>query len=155
MKNPADSLSSVRLTPCPRTWESLEPDPEGASWRSCDACQLQVHDVAALHEDEAQELIRERDSRLCLRVLRRPDGTVVTREDPPSARRFGWARRIAAAASWLMLCLGLAPGCDPQSCASGEPSGEHPGSGGELSEDDVQQLMLLGYVSEALGGIAE
>ena len=163
VKNPADPLAAVRLRPCSRTWESLEPGPAGVTWRSCDECRLRVHDASALREEELRRLLCERAGRLSLRIERCPDGSIVTADGARAGAAVTWLRRVATAASWLLLCLGLAPACTPphedgpeRTAASRDPESEPSRGeattstlgGAELTPELKERLATLGYVCE-------
>jgi len=66
--------------------------------RHCAACDKQVYNFAAMTGAEAEALIRKHEGRLCGRLYRRADGTVLT-ADCPVGR--GIVRRKAA---WLVAC---------------------------------------------------
>lgn len=73
--------------------------------RFCAQCKLHVHNLSGLSADEALDLLRaSRQGRLCVRLFRRADGTVLTRDCPVGLRqklRAGWARGVAMmAALW-------------------------------------------------------
>jgi hypothetical protein len=50
--------------------------------RFCHACKLHVYNLSALTEPEALSLLQEHEGRLCARVYRRADGTVLTQDCP-------------------------------------------------------------------------
>ena len=72
--------------------------------RTCADCALNVYNLSEMTTREARALIRQHEGRLCVRLYRRPDGTVLTRDCPegiPSAateRRRGAAVALALAA---------------------------------------------------------
>lgn len=112
------SLEHAPITPCPRTWSSLEPvDPTGAAdrIRYCDDCRLHVHNLAAYTRREARRLVEGREGRLCVLRVLDGRGRMVSRESAPAplARlRAGLART----ATWLLLLAGGALA----SCSRGE-----------------------------------
>jgi len=72
----ADDLDRAEIaTPCDRTWDSLVGD---ARVRHCGKCGQNVYNVEAMSRDEALGLIAAREGRVCMRIFRRTDGTVVT-----------------------------------------------------------------------------
>jgi hypothetical protein len=89
----SDILDGIGIAaPCPASWEKMEGDDRV---RHCDECRLNVYNVAELERDDAIRLIQSAEGRLCLRLHRRWDGTVITRDCP---RGVAAARRKAAVA---------------------------------------------------------
>jgi len=80
-------------TPCTADWERMEGDAEK---RFCGQCSLYVYNVSALSRGEAEALIARAEGRLCMRLYRRADGTVITRDCPVGLRAV--RRRVARAA---------------------------------------------------------
>ena len=89
-------------SPCRENWSGM---PGDERVRHCGRCQLNVYNISELTEPEAVELTQKSEGRLCIRLFRRPDGTVLTFDCPS---RFRSIRRSASAAALL---LGLF-GCD-------------------------------------------
>jgi hypothetical protein len=79
-------------TPCDVRWDSLAGDDRV---RHCGRCRQNVYNIQAMGRDEALRVIAHREGPLCLRIFRRPDGTVVTADcwsRLRAARRKGlWA----------------------------------------------------------------
>jgi hypothetical protein len=67
--------------------------------RFCDQCRQNVYNVEAMSRVEARRLIGAREGRVCVRILRRPDGTVVTADC--------WARLRAARRRGFLPFLGM------------------------------------------------
>lgn len=93
--------------PCTESWEGMRGD---GPVRFCGLCKLNVYNLSAMTEDEAEETIREREGRLCVRFYKRADGTVSTADCAPM--RFAALRRTArrtmtGAAALLVALLGL------------------------------------------------
>jgi hypothetical protein len=61
-------------SPCNVPWDSMEGDDRK---RFCGECKLDVYNVAAMTRAEAEDLVA-RDGRVCVRLFRRADGTVLT-----------------------------------------------------------------------------
>lgn len=88
-------LSDLRIArPCPADWASMD---GGARVRHCSLCALNVYNLTALTEAEALRLIRAAEGRVCVRLYRRADGTVLTRDCPGAPASVG--RRAAMAAA--------------------------------------------------------
>jgi hypothetical protein len=89
-------------TPCNADWNAMPGDDRV---RHCPDCKLSVYNVAAMSRREAGLLIQEREGRLCLRLFRRADGTLITAdcwEKLRAARRRG---RLAFACALVLVCL--------------------------------------------------
>ena len=61
--------------------------------RHCDLCNLHVYNIAQLTRKEAESLIANTEGRICARLYRRPDGTVITKDCPVGLRAV--RRRVA------------------------------------------------------------
>jgi hypothetical protein len=86
-------------SPCSASWDDMAGDDRV---RFCSHCQLNVYNLSAMTEAEGEQLIIEREGKLCARIYRRRDGTVITRDCPIGVsalrRRTFWvASRCAAA----------------------------------------------------------
>ena len=104
------SLDNLRVaTPCPTTWESMQGDDKV---RYCELCNLSVYNIAALTRREAAALITNTEGRLCARLYRRADGTVITNDCPVGLRaiRRKAARMTAAAFAALVTLAASALG---------------------------------------------
>ena len=66
--------------PCTQRWEHLTPQVLG---RYCQHCSRLVHDVSALTQKDLVDLFKS-DGAVCVRVLKRLDGSIVTRGDTES-----------------------------------------------------------------------
>jgi len=103
-------LEDIRIaTPCQASWDEMPGDDRV---RSCPACSRAVYNIAAMTSDEVAALIAGREGRLCARVFRRADGTVVTAdgpavavEAPPAPRPKSRLRRTHALAIVLVALL--------------------------------------------------
>jgi hypothetical protein len=87
-----DPVDRIEIpTPCSVPWDSMYGDER---IRHCGSCRKNVYNVAALTRAQALELIAIREP-VCVRIYRRPDGTVVTSDcwsRLRAARRRGmWA----------------------------------------------------------------
>ena len=82
-------------TPCPIGWEQMAGDNRV---RFCDHCQLNVYNISELSRIEAEALIASTEGRLCARLYRRADGTVLTKDCPVGLRalRMRVSKRAAA-----------------------------------------------------------
>lgn len=105
-----DLLNNVHIaSPCTADWDAMTGDDRV---RHCAQCNLNVYNLSAMAADEAAAFLQAREGRTCVRLYRRLDGTVLTRDCPVGLRaaRIKAAKaagRIAAAAA-LLLSGGLA-----------------------------------------------
>lgn len=98
--NNDDIFRSLRVgTPCHMKFDELEGD---GSKRWCGECRLHVYDFAQLTRGEVTDLVTTAEGRLCGRVVRREDGTMLTKDCGPVRRR---KYRLSAAAAALLVTL--------------------------------------------------
>ncbi|HEY0320961.1 MAG TPA: ankyrin repeat domain-containing protein [Pyrinomonadaceae bacterium] len=71
--HPLDSIDIK--SPCASDWDSMVGNDVV---RFCQHCNLNVHDLSLMTRQEALALVRNSNGRLCLRYIRRPDGTIQT-----------------------------------------------------------------------------
>ncbi len=81
-------------SPCKERWQDMVGDERV---RFCGKCDKNVYNVVAMTRHDAERLIEEHEGRVCLRLYRRRDGTVLTSDCPVGIRRKR-VTRIAAAA---------------------------------------------------------
>lgn len=91
-----DPLANLRIAaPCPTSWEAMAGDERV---RHCTLCSLNVYNFAEMTRDEVRELLARTEGRVCARLYRRADGTVITRDCPSGLRALRRrASRVAAA----------------------------------------------------------
>ncbi len=81
-----DAVDQIEIaSPCAVSWSSMRGDDRV---RFCGQCRQNVYNVEGFGRAEARRLVAEGEGRRCVRILRRPDGTVVTADC--------WARLRAA-----------------------------------------------------------
>jgi len=101
--------------PCTVSWDGMKGD---HAVRHCGDCKQKVYNLASFTRAEAVQLLTAHSGRVCLRIYRRPDGTVLTadcRERLRAARKRGvfvfagvlmivlWAQICAQVFGWLSL----------------------------------------------------
>jgi hypothetical protein len=87
-------------SPCPMSWEQMTGDDQT---RHCSLCDLNVHNIAGLPDHEVEKLVGAREGRLCVRLSRRADGTVIVGDCPVGLRKY--RRQVAAMASAAFAAL--------------------------------------------------
>jgi hypothetical protein len=110
VKNKQNLVDSVRITtPCTVAWESMSGDERT---RHCLSCDLKVYNFAAMARDEVNDLLARAEGRVCGRMGRRADGTIVTKKRNASVRTARRRLRLSARAIAAMLTLAaLVSGC--------------------------------------------
>lgn len=94
-------------SPCSASWEQMVGD-DRVRW--CSQCNLNVYNFSALTKRELSQLIREKEGlRLCGRLHRRADGTVITRNCERGAKAIvRRASRLVAASLAAAMGTGIA-----------------------------------------------
>jgi len=97
-------INKLRVaSPCSVSWDGMKGD---ARVRHCDSCKLNVYNIAEMTRAEAENLVKNREGRLCVRFYRRTDGTVLTKDCPVGLRAY--QKRVARfAGAALTAILGL------------------------------------------------
>lgn len=109
MNKSSDRIDRLRIaSPCPVGWGQMTGDDRV---RHCDLCSLHVYNIAEMSRTDAERLIATTEGRICARLFRREDGTVITKDCPVGLRAI--RRRIArvagaAFATVLSLCGAIA-----------------------------------------------
>jgi len=94
-------LNQIRVaSPCPVSWEQMTGDNRV---RFCGECQLNVYNFAELTRTEAENLLGATEGRICGRLYRRADGTIITKDCPVGLRAV--RRRMAKAATAAFAAL--------------------------------------------------
>ena len=87
-------------SPCPASWEQMNGDDRV---RLCELCNLHVYNIAELTASEAKLLIANAEGRICARLYRRADGTVITKDCPVGLRAI--RRRVATVAGAVFAAI--------------------------------------------------
>jgi hypothetical protein len=102
-----DALDCIEIPiPCKASWDDMVGDERV---RHCGDCRQNVYNIAAFSRREAMGLLQERSGRVCMRIFRRPDGTVITddcRARLRAARKRGlliFAGTLVVVA-WAQIC---------------------------------------------------
>lgn len=98
IKNPLDLIRIA--APCGADWNAMRGTD---SKRFCTMCQLNVYNISEMTREEAEDLFLENEGRICVRLYRREDGTVMTKNCPVGLQKLKQKiSRIAAAAFGLI-----------------------------------------------------
>lgn len=99
-------LDQIKIaSPCPARWAEMAGDDRA---RFCAQCEKHVFNLSAMTAAAAAALIREKEGKLCARLYRRRDGTVLT-ADCPVGRELFWQRTeryLHAAAAAVVIGAG-------------------------------------------------
>lgn len=98
------NLDEVSIAaPCPVDWEAMEGD---SRIRFCSLCKLNVYNISEMPRREAEALLNDRAGQLCLRLYRRQDGTIITKDCPVGRGIIdGAKRRMRALAAAFVAML--------------------------------------------------
>lgn len=116
-------LDDVRVaTPCHERWDAMTGDEQA---RRCARCDKNVFNLSAMTREAAEELVRSKEGKLCVRYFRRADGTILTADCPVGVRRKRLALVAGAGAAvalattaFATLAAGMgAPAMPPQPVA--------------------------------------
>jgi hypothetical protein len=91
---PLESLEVA--TPCRANWNKMQGDERT---RYCGSCAKNVYNLSGMTRAEAEALVRSREGEICIRLMRRADGTVLTSDCPvgmqPARRAVKWTATTA------------------------------------------------------------
>lgn len=98
------NLDEVSIAaPCPVDWEQMEGD---SQIRFCSMCELNVYNISEMTRREAESFLQDQSGQLCLRLYRRQDGTLITKDCPVGRRMIdGAKRRVRAIAAAFVAML--------------------------------------------------
>ena len=108
-------LNNVRVaSPCPADWDQMLGNDRS---RFCGQCNLNVYNLSAMSRSEAEDFIARSEGRVCIRLYRRKDGSIITENCPVGLRALKKRMsRIAVALASAILTflagLGLFFGLD-------------------------------------------
>jgi hypothetical protein len=104
----ANLLANVRVaSPCSARWADMTGNDRA---RFCAQCQKHVYNLSEMTAESAANLIREKESSLCVRFYKRADGTVLTADCPVGAAAFARrVKRLVAAGIGLLVPAFAAP----------------------------------------------
>jgi hypothetical protein len=140
-------IGNLRIAaPCPASWEEMAGD---ARVRHCTLCSLNVYNFAEMTRDEVRELLVRTEGRVCARLYRRADGTVLTRDCPTGLRAL--QRRASRVAAALIAALLALPAGVFGGTIGGKPRLKTRGSRVTLKIERIattQRAMFTGVVRE-------
>jgi hypothetical protein len=141
-------INKIRVaSPCSVPWESMTGDEQV---RKCDDCGLNVHNLAAMSEAEIGRLIVNREGRLCIRLYKRRDGTILAQVCPTGVR--GYRKRMARLATAVFsTVLGLVTVSFAQDKKNDSPNPHSVNI--ERKKSDSKASILNGIVMDVNGAV--
>lgn len=113
-----DILDHVRVAaPCHQSWEGMQGDEQ---MRHCSSCRLNVYNLSEMTREEATDLIRKTEGRLCVRYYRRTDGTIITKDCPVGVRAIRMRLAYAVSCAFVMFLSVYAYAANRGAFASGD-----------------------------------
>lgn len=100
MKNNFELDNLRTASPCPVGWEEMTGDERV---RLCRLCDLHVYNISEMSRSEAYALIAKSEGRICARLVRRADGTLITKDCPVGLRAI--RRRVARTAATVFAAI--------------------------------------------------
>lgn len=100
----SNPLDNVRIaSPCSANWNEMYGDERR---RFCSDCKLNVYNLSQMTQGEAENFLINSEGRVCLRIFRRSDGTILTQDCP-----VGWQalkKKVSRAATAVFaLTMGI------------------------------------------------
>lgn len=142
-------LPQIKIeSPCPMNWDEME---GSASKRYCLQCQKHVHNFSEMDAESVSSLLNSGEP-ICAQIVRRSDGSIVTRETRVTRR--GWLGRFGSIAASVMALLTFM-GCSDESTNPDSTSNKLPG---ESYEDPIMGFACPGpelTPEPALGEVVE
>jgi hypothetical protein len=78
-------LDNVQIAaPCTASWDEMVGDEHV---RFCGTCEKNVYNLSSLPREEAEALLAAREGKMCVRLYKREDGTVLTSDCPVGVKR--------------------------------------------------------------------
>jgi hypothetical protein len=101
-------LDDVRIAaPCKADWDGMAGDDHV---RFCVQCEKNVYNLSSLSREEAEALLAAKEGKMCVRIFRREDGTVLTDDCPVGVKRRRRRRAAVAAVGGGIMAAAAAMG---------------------------------------------
>lgn len=101
MKKFTNPLDKIKIaSPCGANWNEMLGDNRK---RHCAECKLNVYNLSDMTRTEAENFLIGSEGRVCLRIYRRSDGTVITKDCPVGLAKLKKEISRAATAVFTMI----------------------------------------------------
>ena len=101
-------LDNVSIAaPCKASWEQMVGDEHV---RFCGQCEKNVYNLSTLPREEAEALLVAKEGRMCVRIYKREDGTVLTDDCPVGVKKRRRRRAAFAAVGGGLMAAAAAVG---------------------------------------------
>lgn len=151
MSQRPDSLDRMRIaSPCHVGWENMTGDDK---MRFCNQCNLHVYNISEMTSEQTMSLIAKAEGRVCARLYRRADGTVLTRDCPVGLRAL--RKRVSRRAGVVLTAIlslfsGIVGQTRPQ---EGKSASRNGAIKTKRTAVKVEQTMLTGVVMDQVGAV--
>lgn len=141
-------INKLRVaSPCSVPWETMTGDER---IRHCHSCKMNIYNISEMTKTEVENLIGKREDRICIRLYKRADGTVLTKDCPVGFRAY--QKRVARfAGAALTAILGLF------SVSFGQRTDKNTIEASEIkiikTENQNQKSILYGVVTDRSGAV--
>ncbi len=144
MAKQSDLIQKLRIaSPCTVGWDGMTGDNQV---RFCQLCSLHVYNISEMTGAEVNALLLRTEGRLCARLYRRADGTIITRDCPTGVKAF--KRRISRfAAAAFATALSCCSVVFSQSSKQGEQSSAN------VTQIKIQRTNQKDHQLAGLGGL--
>ena len=100
MSKYTNPLNDIKIaSPCAANWNEMIGDNRR---RHCAECKLNVYNLSEMTQTEAENFLINSEGRVCLRIYRRNDGTVLTKDCPVGWRALKKKVSRAATAAFAL-----------------------------------------------------
>jgi hypothetical protein len=101
-------LDQVQIAaPCHADWDEMVGDDRV---RFCGQCEKNVYNLSSMPREEAEAFLVEREGKVCVRLYKRHDGTVLTADCPVGVRRRRRRRAAVAAVGGSLMAAAAGMG---------------------------------------------
>jgi hypothetical protein len=77
-------VNNLRIaSPCSMNWNDMSGDERA---RFCNACKLNVYNFSEMTAKEVEKFVLQKEGRICGKLYKRADGTVITKDCPTGLR---------------------------------------------------------------------
>ncbi|HEY3820554.1 MAG TPA: hypothetical protein VGL81_25485 [Polyangiaceae bacterium] len=103
-------LDNVHIAaPCRASWDQMVGDEHV---RFCGQCEKNVYNLSSLPREEAEALLAAKEGKMCVRVYKREDGTVLTADCPVGVKKRRRRRAALAAVGGSLMAAAAAIGLE-------------------------------------------